>query len=68
MHNFIMQKNFFDECLKATKTISCPKCKKEIEVNVEDNEIFCEECGETFETEQLNPFSEDFVWLPSEKF
>lgn len=63
-----MQKNFFDEnILKNTKIISCPNCKKEIEVNIEDNEIVCEECGESFEFE-MNISSEDFVWHPSERF
>jgi predicted amidophosphoribosyltransferase len=62
-----MQKTSFVDSFKNTKIISCPKCKKEIEVEPEDSEFFCEECGENFETEQ-NIFSEDFVWHPSEKY
>jgi len=62
-----MQKAFFNESLKSTKTISCPKCKKEVEISMEDSEFFCEECGESFELEQ-NTFSDDFVWHPSEKY
>lgn len=62
-----MQKAFFDE-LKNTKLISCPNCKKEKEVSVEDSEFFCEECGENFEPAEQNIFSEDFVWHPSERY
>lgn len=62
-----MQKAFFDEVLKNTKTISCPKCNKDIETNIEDTEFFCEECGESFEMVS-NISSEDFVWHPSEKY
>jgi len=63
-----MQKAFFDENLKNTKMISCPKCKKDIEIDVKESEFFCDDCGESFEIEQLNIFSEDFVWHPSEKY
>ena len=63
-----MQKTFFNENIKSTKLISCPKCRKEMEVGVEDSEFFCEECGESFESEPFNIFSEDFVWHPSEKY
>jgi transcription initiation factor IIE alpha subunit len=63
-----MIKTLFVDNLKNTKMISCPKCKKEIEVNMEDSEFFCEECGESFGLESANIFSEDFVWHPSEKY
>jgi phage pi2 protein 07 len=63
-----MQKTSFVENLKNTRIISCPRCKKEIEVDAEGSEFFCEECGESFELEQMNIFSEDFVWHPSEKY
>jgi len=63
-----MQKTSFIENLNNTKMISCPKCKKEIEVGSEDSEFFCEDCGESFEMEPVNAFSEDFVWHPSEKY
>ena len=62
-----MQKTSFVDSFKNTKITSCPKCKKEIEIEPEDSEFFCEECGESFELEQ-NIFSEDFVWHPSEKY
>ena len=62
-----MQKAFFDEILKNTKTISCPKCNKEVEASIEDTEFFCEECGESFGMVS-NISSEDFVWHPSEKY
>jgi uncharacterized CHY-type Zn-finger protein len=63
-----MQKTSFDETFKSTKIISCSKCKKEMEVESEDSEFFCEDCGESFEMGPLNIFSEDFVWHPSEKY
>jgi len=63
-----MQKTFFDEeNLKNTKIISCPKCKKEVEVDIDATELFCNECGESFELE-TNVFSDDFVWHPSERY
>lgn len=63
-----MQKAFFVENLKNTKLISCPNCKKELEVDVNETEFFCEDCGENFELEIMGMFSEDFVWHPSEKY
>ena len=63
-----MQKTSFVESLKNTKMISCPKCKKEIEISSEDSEFFCEDCGENFEMEPIGTISEDFVWHPSEKY
>ncbi|MEM5778584.1 MAG: hypothetical protein QXD43_06075 [Candidatus Aenigmatarchaeota archaeon] len=63
-----MQKSFFIENFKHTKIISCPNCKKEIEIRDENNEVICEDCGECFEIEEEPFFSEDFVWYPNEKY
>jgi len=63
-----MQKYFFIENFKNTKIISCPNCKKEIEVNAEDTEVICEDCGECLDLEPEPLFSEDFVWCPEEKY
>jgi protein-arginine kinase activator protein McsA len=57
---------FNDEFNK--KIVLCPNCKKEFQAGIDDTEFFCEECGENFEVEQLNSFSEDFVWHPSEEY
>jgi predicted amidophosphoribosyltransferase len=60
-----MEKTFFDEnVLKNFKTVLCPNCKKEIEVDSEDIEIICDECGCSIEQAP----SEDFVWHPSERY
>jgi predicted RNA-binding Zn-ribbon protein involved in translation (DUF1610 family) len=61
-----MQKALFDS-IKNTKMISCPNCKKEVEVNIEEADFFCEDCGENIELEQ-NVSTEDFVWHPSERY
>lgn len=60
-----MEKTFFDDkFVKNFKTVLCPNCKKEIEVDSEDIEIICDECGCSIE----QPPSEDFVWHPSERY
>jgi len=63
-----MEKTFFDEELvKSKRLVSCPNCKSEFKVSLEQVEIECE-CGEKFCTRSHISFPEDFVWHPSEKY
>jgi len=67
-HISISMETFFDdEFVKNSKTVSCPCCKKQFKIDLNDTEVFCNECGEHFEVE-LNGFSEDFVWCPKQKY
>jgi len=64
-----MEKTFFDdEFVKNNKIVLCPACSKEFKVDLEDTEIFCDECGETFDIESIGTYPEDFVWHPSEEY
>jgi len=56
-----------EELVKTERLVCCPNCKNKFKVNLEQIEIECE-CGETFCSEEIIYFSEDFVWHPSEKY
>ena len=63
-----MEDTFFDdEFVKNSKIVSCPCCKKCFKVDLNNTELFCNDCGEQFEVE-LNAISEDFVWHPTQKY
>jgi protein-arginine kinase activator protein McsA len=64
-----MENTFFDEdFIKNIRLVLCPSCKTEFKVSLEQTEIFCYECGESFYAEPAMNFPEDFVWHPSEKY
>lgn len=62
-----MEKTFFDaEFLKSrTRSILCPSCEKEFNIELDQTEAVCEECGENFAIEFA---TEDFVWHPSQEY
>ena len=63
-----MEKTFFDEDLvKNNRLVSCPHCKTQFKVSLEQVEVECE-CGKRFCTGSITRFPEDFVWHPSEKY
>jgi hypothetical protein len=60
-----MEATFFDdEMIKANKTISCPICKTNHKVSLNDCHMSCEICGEDVSIE-LESSSDDFVWHPN---
>jgi transcription elongation factor Elf1 len=63
-----MEDTFFDEeFVKSSKIVSCPCCNKKFKIDLNDKEVFCNECGNHFEVE-LNEISDDFVWHPTLKY
>ena len=64
-----MENTFFDEdFIQNTRFVFCPCCKNQFKVSLEQTEIFCSECGETFLTEPQTNFPEDFVWYPEQMY
>lgn len=60
-----MEATFFDdEMIKVNKTISCPICKTNHKISLNDCQMSCEICGENVSIE-LETNSDDFVWHPS---
>ena len=60
-----MEATFFDEdIIKVSKTVSCPICKTNHKVSLNDCHVSCEICGESVDIE-LEYNNNDFVWHPN---
>lgn len=59
-------KGFSDENIRDHRLIFCPNCNSEFFSDASEEEIVCEECGETITSEEED--FENFVWHPSERY
>lgn len=63
-----MEKSFLDEdFLKNTRLVLCPKCEKDIKIDINDEMVLCDECGEEIVINNLE-MPEDFLWHPKRKY
>jgi predicted amidophosphoribosyltransferase len=64
-----MEQSSFDKnFLKNIRPVLCPKCNNEFEVNANEVEAVCEECGECIQTNFGDYSREEFVWHPKRYF